>query len=77
MKFRDHRGGLAESMATLVEIDPTMDALKQHLSHRSRTVDAETLQAEPYGPDDRIGWAATFVIRDRHGVLGFTDEMPA
>jgi hypothetical protein len=79
MKFREHRGGLAESMATEVTIDSSLDALAEHLekvllkAFRSGSI---TVKLYDERPDERIGWLKTFVVLDDHGVIGFTDQMP-
>lgn len=80
MKFREHRGQLAESMKTLIEL-PDKRALINHAR----------LALEPYGfdvteivvhlyldkPDERIGWDKTWLITiPGYGVFGFTDEEP-
>jgi hypothetical protein len=79
MKFREHRGGLNESMETLVEV-PDRAALLEHL----RTVAArwpmapeitdETVSVNPYyGLDDRTGWDTHIVVIKDYGPMGFTD----
>jgi hypothetical protein len=80
MKFREHRGGLAESMATLVDL-PDRAALVEHcrkLLHPFRfQFDAATLEVRPYcigRGDDRIGWKEVHVVTIKgYGVIGFTD----
>lgn len=79
--FRFHRGGLDESMATIVEIKSSDDLLKTILLNWDITFIG--LQLEPYGYDHRIGWD-TYIVR---GVLqrdpiicypvGFLNQRPS
>ena len=85
MKFRKHRGGLCESMETTVEIEPTMDALVEHLRVWTRLcgfyseeeivagISPETLHVKAYGYDKRIDWDTYIVHSDAMGVFGFTN----
>ena len=79
MKFREHRGGLAESMETLVEVD-SKRALVAHiqklLSPYRVTVADDDVQASLYGSsgDGRIGWEKVYVVTvNGYGVIGFSD----
>jgi len=67
MKYRDHRGGLAESMETVREIAPTIDALAVILK-----VPPSSIRVDPYMWDHRINWDTHIVIVDGHPA-GFTD----
>jgi hypothetical protein len=85
MKYRDHRGGLAQSLATMVELPATRAALIAHLattwpfSQGLADLGADRLanvKVERYheGGDLRIGWKEVWiVILPDFGVLGFTD----
>jgi hypothetical protein len=85
MKYRDHRGSLADSMKTLVELPATRKALIAHLattwpfSQSLSGLDAKRLEdvtVERYfeDGDDRIGWKEVWiVVLSDFGVLGFTD----
>lgn len=79
MKFREHRGSLDDSMATCVELDPTYDALKEHLkailAYWPLPEHLELL-IKPYGYDDRIQWTSFIVYMEGWGVVGFTNQMP-
>ncbi len=82
MKFREHRGGLEDSMATTVEIDG-MDGLLSHIRKLAEPwptfppVTSQTVHIEPYGGvDQRTGWDTHIVTLDGYGVLGFTDQTP-
>jgi len=77
MKVREHRGGLAEAMGTMVEIEPTMSALLQSMRESFKgwpiNVTEENVHVEPYGFDDRIGWDTYIITIDGYGVYGFSD----
>ena len=80
MKFREHREGLAESMATLVEL-PDRASLVGHCQNLLAPFDfvfeSSALKVKPYsGPDARIGWDSTNIVTiDGYGVMGFTDSV--
>lgn len=84
MKYRPHRASLADSMADLVEIDGTRDALIELIRTELRpwpTMDhfpQTAIHVSSYGgPDARIGWDQVFIVTlDGYGVLGFTDHEP-
>jgi hypothetical protein len=70
MKARKHRGGFAESMATMKEIPATIEALAEYFE-----VPASQIQMTPYGRDDRAGWESkTWLVSSKHGVLGMISE---
>ena len=78
MKLRQHRGSLAESLATTVVIEATKPALlvvvKSFLSSYGVDVTEEMLSVTPYGGvDKRTGWDTYIVTVDGYGVYGFTD----
>lgn len=80
MKFREHRGGLAESMATVVEVADRA-ALVAHVKGLLTPFAfggdiGAGLDVRPYDPlrlDERIGWYTHIVTLEGYGVLGFTD----
>lgn len=81
MKIRAHRGGLAESMATVAEIEPTSQAVADHITASwSRFLNGETITpdmvtVEKYGVDSidtRIGWD-TYIVTVGGRVFGMTD----
>lgn len=81
MKFRFHRGGLAESMATMVEIDATVEALVKlvNVDHPEcyPELKLEDLRMKSTGPDERIEWADTWLVRfEGFGVIGMADRLP-
>jgi hypothetical protein len=78
MKLRQHRGGLAESMATTVEIEATMPsllaAMRPVMAPWGVDLTPDMVHVEPYGGiDKRIGWDTYIVTMDGRGVYGFTD----
>lgn len=84
MRFRFHRGSLADSMSTLREFVSDLEfrhAIEDWLEpgfHRGPP-DLSVLRRtriEPYGEgsDDRIGWPATFVVMVDDTVVGFADS---
>lgn len=85
MKFREHRGHLADSLETLVELPATRDALIEHLrkvfepwpmAPMPMTWNTKVLE---YWPrlDERTQWPNTWlVVLDGYGVVGYTDEEP-
>jgi hypothetical protein len=77
MKFREHRGGLAESMATVVELDTK----EKFLSHLRKLIpnNAGTnghVSFEQYEYDERIDWDTYLVRLEGYGVLGMLDGPP-
>lgn len=83
MKFREHRGGFAESMDTVVEL-PDRAALARHVnrllsSFGNYDVGPEDLVVTQYVPgnsrDHRNGWEDVHIVTlADYGVLGFTDR---
>ena len=81
IRYRPHRGSLADSMALTVDIPATREALvaciREELgpwptiSH----FDEQHLHITPYyGDDDRIGWKDVHIVTlDGYGVLGFCE----
>lgn len=78
MRFREHRGGLSESMKTIIEV-ADQAALLDHIRKLAQPwptfppVTPKTVHIKPYGWDGRIGWETYIVTLDGYGVLGFTD----
>ena len=83
MKIRLHRGGLADSLATMREIPPTIEAVlayvREDLPRPDLPLTAEELSLKYVGFDERIGWETYYVVsRADHwsGVLAMTDGLP-
>ena len=80
MIFREHRGGLEESMATQVVL-PSRHALLLHLRKLflpyNIYVKDEKLHIREYNHgrgDSRIGWQELYIVTlDGYGVLGWTN----
>jgi hypothetical protein len=79
MKFREHRGGLAESMETLVELKDT-EELEAYLLKLWYPfgIDEVDLKIEEYtlygGP--RIGWDKLYLVSaSKLGVVGWLDSV--
>jgi hypothetical protein len=72
MKFREHRGTLAESMETTVEV-ASLDELLAHLAPIVAPIalTAERIAIAPYAIDPRIGWDTYLVFITGYGVAGF------
>jgi hypothetical protein len=80
MKFREHKGNLAESMETLVEFQDKQ-ALVAHLRYLLRPfnfhVASKDVAARLYSTsgDKRIGWEKVYVVTIHgYGVIGFCNE---
>lgn len=79
MKYRDHRGGLDESMATQIEVN-NIDELKDHLNKtwNGLGTTVEEIKFEYYGYDSRINWNTHLVsvrlnVDDFFTVVGMSD----
>lgn len=75
MKFRPHRGNLAESMKEAVEL-PDRDMLAAHITTKygmRPPIRADQLRFKELGFDERTGWFTSLVLAPRLGVAGFID----
>lgn len=84
-KFRYHRGGLRESMETVIEVFSKQDIVNKLNSDRYCLCNdflPENITIKPYGYDERIDWSTHIVIindgtgSDQQGIrglVGFTD----
>jgi hypothetical protein len=77
-KYRPHRGGLAESMAEVIDVK-TLDELITAMSRgllnwypKNKLPTAANVTIEPYCKDERIGWDTYIVCVDGQA-WGFTD----
>ena len=57
MKYREHRGSLADSMETVIEVKDLKD-LAEKMKYKGK------LTCEWYAKDDRIGWDTWLVCED-------------
>jgi hypothetical protein len=79
IKYRDHRGGLSESMETAREFE-TMDQVREHVAESLYPfyvdVTKENFHSEFYCEEDRrIGWKPVCLVTiDGFGVVGWADK---
>ncbi len=81
MKFRQHRGSLADSLGTTVELPNTQQALFDHIVEILKpwitvVANTKTVKLTP-APDNRIygsGWQTNYMVSlDGYGVVGYAD----
>lgn len=68
MKFRHHRGGLKESMDTVVDVF-TLDALKELIKKEHSFFKLKKIHFRYMGYDSRIDWETYLVCVDFEGVM--------
>jgi hypothetical protein len=79
IKYRDHRGGLSESMETAREFE-TMDQVREHVAKSLYPfyvdVTKENFHSKFYCDEDkRIGWSPVCLVTiDGFGVVGWADK---
>ena len=74
MKYRHHRGLLAESLATVVELADRA-ALVQHLQQTYGAMEPvrdDLIEVQWYAYDSRIDWQ-TYIVLLNGSPVGFTD----
>lgn len=69
MRYRDHRGGLADSLATAVDMQGTKVCLAAYLNAPR---DRITVEKYGHGIDKRCGWD-TYIVAVDGCAVGFTD----
>lgn len=76
-KIRRHVGGLDESMATMKEIEPTMEAVKAALLEFYPLLEMNQVEVNLYWPfmDTRIGWTTTYLVKVDGFPMAYTDQM--
>lgn len=84
MRFRFHRGTLDESMTTLVEVSAdaqefidflNKDTTNKGMGHLFDPFTVDDLRIFNQGPDTRIDWPESWLIRiEGFGVIGMSDE---
>ena len=78
MKLRQHRGSLAESLATEVEIYNTLHALHTYVARDLKQFDVvvqpEQIKVSFYVHDPRTCSNTYLVEVEGYGVYGFTDQ---
>ncbi len=72
-KYRDHRGGLSESLKTTIEISVKGDIVKR-LNSNLKDFGAEVaeIKFKYCGFDKRTGWDTYYVLQRLKGEIGFT-----
>lgn len=80
-RFRPHRGGLADALREVVEVNGRAGLLA-HLKATGAgpsPFNPSKIRIEPYyGDDNRIGWKNVHIVDiDGYGVLGFCEGLPA
>jgi hypothetical protein len=76
MKIRLVRGSLTESMATAVEIEPTLEAVATYLKAQYGFGDIakDTIKVTAYAFDKRNDWGNTYIVYGSNGAaLAFTN----
>lgn len=79
MRYREHRGGLAESLATTVKVDGFAGILAHEQAKEFPWPDLslEAISAHPYGgDDDRCGWKDVHIVCLEGEPIGFCEGMP-
>lgn len=78
MRFREHRGGLSESMDTAVELNDKFHFMLHvgMIARRIIPTDAFTISFSRAGFDERIGWDTYYVILEGQGPIGMIDGPP-
>jgi hypothetical protein len=76
MKFREHRGSLADSMCTVVDVADRaalIALIRERLDAFHFTFPDDALKIAPYAADSRNGRDTHIVTIDKYGVAGFTN----
>lgn len=84
MKFREHRGSLEESMATVVELDQFYGSLYGHvkkilmaINPSLHDLDINRVKLSYNGDDPRVAWDEVWIVSvEDMGVVGMTDRLP-
>lgn len=81
-RFRFHRGSLADSKATEIEVNSLQELMDYYNSHADEIFRIKKLSCEYYSRDDRPdGYPLTYMVMCEyaHGsdeyLLGFSDEL--
>ena len=75
-RFREHRGGLSDSLDTTINVanrGELVDYIQRTLGCWGLDINPEDVEIAPYGYDSRINWDAHIVTVKDYGVFGFTD----
>ena len=73
MKIREHRGTLEDSLKTVAEIEPTLEAIAAHINKTDGSaISPDMITVEEYGYDPRVLWA-THLVSVNGRAWGMTD----
>jgi hypothetical protein len=76
MRAREHRGNLAESLATVFNFETKEDLLKEINERMATHFGPDDVGFLPQGFDDRCGWDTYLVSIRGYGPFGYTDGVP-
>jgi hypothetical protein len=76
MRAREHRGGLAESLATVFNFETKEDLLTEINERMGTHFCHDDIAFLHQGKDERIGWDTYLVSVRGYGVFGYTDGIP-
>lgn len=76
MRAREHRGGLAESLATVFEFETKEELVKNINDRMGMHFRPSEIGFSHQGMDDRCGWDTYLVSIQGYGVFGYTDGIP-
>ena len=72
MKYRDHKGGLEESLATTIDVNSSSDIIAHlNLFYNQFGVEVEEIKFEHCGYDHRINWDTYYVLARLNGSAEF------
>ena len=71
MRYRDHRGSLKASLATIQEVF-SVDEIITHLNKTYKGRDVKEIKFEYIGFDKRINWNTYYVLQRISGEKDFT-----
>lgn len=72
VKFRFHKGGLAESMQTAIDVKSKGDIAKAFNDKFNACILASDLECSYYAYDERIKWD-TYLVTHRGSAIGFAN----
>ena len=73
---RRHRGGLAESMATVQVVRDRahlVEVIRESLAPFGKNIEPDQISIEPYHFDARIGWNTYLICIEGYGVWGMSN----
>lgn len=73
--YRDHRGGLEESMKTLKKFDSLYEMINYISTKAECKMSNIGIELYTNAPDERIGWKYTYVVIIQGQAWGFCTEV--